>query len=140
MEHMNNAMNVYKLILFTSRNRDEFEQNLKVMIRPDGLPYQFTHEQIEELYQETKALQLFFIMLELSRQKCERLQPTQEDWDKVQQNANNVYDKQFEKMINTQFLDENYEHGAQDNIQTGGKNNFNYMLLFKSKIRRKKMK
>lgn len=131
MEYMNNAMNVYKLILFTSRNRDEFEQNLKFMIRPDGLPYQFTPEQIEELYQNSKALQLFFIMLELSRQKCERLHPTKEDWDKVQQNANNVYDKQFEKMINTHFLDENYEHGEQDNIQTGGNRNRLVKICYK---------
>lgn len=127
MEHMNNAMNVYKLILFTSRNRDEFEQNLKVMIRPDGLPYQFTPEQIEELYQESKGLQLFFIMLELSRQKCERLQPTQEDWDKVQQNANNVYDKQFEKMINTHFLGDE----EQNNIQTGGNSNRMVKICYK---------
>ena len=131
MEYMNNAMNVYKLILFTSRNRDEFEQNLKFMIRPDGLPYQFTPEQIEELYQNLKALQLFFIMLELSRQKCERLHPTKEDWDKVQQKANNVYDKQFENMINTHFLDENYEHGEQDNIQTGGNRNRLVKICYK---------
>ena len=131
MDHINNAMNVYKLILFTSRNRDEFEQNLKVMIRPDGLPYQFTPEQMEELYQESKTLQLFFIMLELSRQKCERLQPTQEDWDKVKQNANHFYDKQFEKMINTHFLDENYEHDEQYNIQTGGNRNRMVKICYK---------
>ena len=60
MEYMNNAMNVYKLILFTSRNRDEFEQNLKFMIRPDGLPYQFTPEQIEELYQNSESTTIIF--------------------------------------------------------------------------------
>jgi hypothetical protein len=64
-------------------------------------------------------------MLELSRAKCERLQPTQEDWLKVKKDANKIYDEQFAQSINQEFLNHT------PIVQTGGGRNRMVKLCYK---------
>jgi hypothetical protein len=113
--HLNSSMNTYKWILFTSKTKEQLFENIDSLIkRPDGTPAQFTDEQKELLFKNSKALQMFFILLELSRNKCEKLNLTKEDWDKVMKKEDDMNTINAHNIIKTSLA------GIPNNIISDG--------------------
>jgi hypothetical protein len=128
LEHLNNALNIYKWLLFISKTKEELFENMELLItKPDGSPIEFTNESKDIFFENSKPFQMFILLLELCRTKYENTDFESEENMKL-----------FEKMRNEQadidshhILEElikkeqNQESTESIDIQEGGEMNLN---------------
>ena len=130
LEHMNKSLNMLKWLLFISKTKEDFFENIDLLItRPDGSPVQFTEEQKEKLFENSKAFQMFILLLELSRIKYQNINYDSIDWSELKQMQNIQAEHDIQTILNMFVEQENKEnqetYHIDSNNQTGGMSNIN---------------
>ena len=121
-EQMDELMNKYKLILFISKNKEDFFDKLdNFMVSSNGYKLSLSDEHKERLYEKAREFQTFVLMLEHNRAKYEN--KSLPNWEKVLEKTNKQYDEEIHQMIqdsqnNLNSLDSPDSH----TIQSGGRN------------------